>query len=440
MVTRFAEQARTLHPEMIARRRDLHRHPELAFDEVRTAGIVAQTLTDLGVEVRTGVGGTGVVGLLEGAGDGPTVLVRADMDALPIEEETGADYASTAPGVMHACGHDAHTSIGLAVARMLADRRDTLAGRVMFVFQPAEEIGKGAEAMVADGVLDDPRPDVSLGLHLWNTLPVGTVAVTPGPCMSAADDWACTVRGRGGHGASPHETRDPVVAAAQIITALQTVASRNVSPLDQAVVTVRGRGGHGASPHETRDPVVAAAQIITALQTVASRNVSPLDQAVVTVASLHAGDAFNIIPAAVRLKGTIRTYQEQTRELVHRRVHEICEGVAAAMGCEAEIAISTMTDPVANDPALCDRVAGIAARLVGADNVRHDIRTMGSEDMAFLMDGIPGCYFFIGSANAGRGLDAPHHSPHFDVDEDALRIGAALMASVVASFVLPEEG
>jgi amidohydrolase len=395
MVTRFAEQARTLHLEMIARRRDLHRHPELAFDEVRTAGIVAQTLTDLGVEVRTGVGGTGVVGLLEGAGDGPTVLVRADMDALPIEEETGADYASTAPGVMHACGHDAHTSIGLAVARMLADRRDTLAGRVMFVFQPAEEIGKGAEAMVADGVLDDPRPDVSLGLHLWNTLPVGTVAVTPGPCMSAADDWACTVRGRGGHGASPHETRDPVVAAAQIITALQTVASRNVSPLDQAVVTV---------------------------------------------ASLHAGDAFNIIPAAVRLKGTIRTYQEQTRELVHRRVHEICEGVAAAMGCEAEIAISTMTDPVANDPALCDRVAGIAARLVGADNVRHDIRTMGSEDMAFLMDGIPGCYFFIGSANAGCGLDAPHHSPHFDVDEDALRIGAALMASVVASFVLPEEG
>jgi amidohydrolase len=393
MVTHFAEQARSLHPEMVARRRDLHRHPELAFDEVRTAGIVTQTLNDLGLEVRTGVGRTGVVGLLEGAGDGPTVLVRADMDALPIEEETGADYASTASGVMHACGHDAHTSIGLAVARMLAERRGALAGRVMFVFQPAEEIGQGAEAMVADGVLDDPRPDVSLGLHLWNTLPVGTVAVTPGPAMSAADDWTCAIRGRGGHGASPHETRDPVVAAAQIITALQTVASRNVSPLDQAVVTV---------------------------------------------GSLHAGDAFNIIPPVVRLKGTIRSFQPETRVLVHRRVREICEGVAAALGCEAQVDIATMTDPVVNDPVLCDRVAGIAARLVGEDNIRRDIRTMGSEDMAYFMKDIPGCYYFIGSANAGRGLDAPHHSPQFDVDEDALRIGAAVMASVVASFVLPE--
>lgn len=392
MAVDFHAEALALHPEMIERRRDLHRHPELAFEEVRTASIVANTLADLGLEVQTGVGRTGVVAMLDGAHDGPTVLVRADMDALPIAEENETEYISTVPGKMHACGHDGHTAIGLAVARMLTAQQGEMHGRVKFVFQPAEEIGEGARAMVADGALENPRPDVTLGLHLWNTLPVGTVAVTPGPSMAAADIWDCVITGKGGHGASPHETQDPIIATAQILSALQTIVSRNVKPVDTAVVTV---------------------------------------------GSIHGGDAFNVIPPEVRLKGTIRTYTEETKALVHRRVREVCEGIAASLGCRAEVEIRSTTLAVDNDPEVAARVAGIAAQVVGEENVRHDERSMGSEDVSFFMADVPGCYFFVGSANAERGLNYPHHNPRFDVDEEAMLIAAELLARAVASYVLP---
>lgn len=386
----FRAEVHELAPRIIALRRDLHQYPELAFEETRTAGIVAARLLELGLEVQTGVGRTGVVGLLEGDREGPTVLVRADMDALPVLESNQVEYVSTVPGKMHACGHDGHTSIGLAVAEMLSRRRADLHGRVKFVFQPAEEIGEGARAMVADGVLDDPRPDVSIGLHLWNNLPVGKVAVMSGPSMAAADMFRCVIHGHGGHGALPHQTRDPIVAAAHIITTLQTIASRTVDPLDTAVVTV---------------------------------------------GTVKGGDAFNIIPSSVEMTGTVRTFRKDTREIVHRRLREICEGVGAAMQCSVELDIRQMTLAVNNDPALADRVARIAEQIVGADNVRRDERTMGSEDMSYLMDDIPGCYFFVGSANAARHLDYPHHNPRFDVDEEALLIGAHVLANAVASLM-----
>ncbi len=394
MATDFHAAVLALKDEMIARRRDLHRHPELAFEEVRTAGIVAAELQALGLEVQTGVGRTGVVGVLEGSHDGPTVLVRADMDALPIHEENQTDYVSTVAGKMHACGHDGHVSMGLAVARVLSAQRERLHGRVKFVFQPAEEIGGGARAMIADGVLENPRPDVSLGLHLWNNLPVGKVGVTPGPCMSAADDWHCVINGAGGHGASPHQTQDPITAAAQVITALQTITSRNVDPLDTAVVSV---------------------------------------------GMIRGGEAFNVIPSVVEMKGTLRTYRKATQELVRARLQAICEGVAEALGCRAEVTITPMTLAVDNDPAVAERIAALAAEVVGAENVLRDVRTMGSEDMSYLMDRVPGCYFFVGSANAERGLNYPHHNPRFDVDEEALVIGATILAKAVASYVLPEE-
>jgi amidohydrolase len=393
MIDHFYEQAKALKPEIVKLRRDLHRFPELAFEETRTAEIVAQTLSGLGLKVESGVGRTGVVGLLEGDRPGPAVLVRADMDALPIDEENQVDYASTSPGKMHACGHDGHTSIALAAARMLNEQRESLRGKVKFIFQPAEETGKGAEAMINDGALDDPRPAVSLGLHLWNDLRVGTVSVTPGPCMAAADDWRCVITGRGGHGAAPHQTRDPIVAAAQIITALQSIVSRNISPLETGVITV-GR--------------------------------------------VNGGDAFNVIPPTVELKGTIRAFNSDIHSLLRRRLREICEGVAASLQCQAELSIDQMTLAVDNDAALSARVAGFAAELLGAENVIDDVRTMGSEDMSYFMDEIPGCFFFIGSANPDRDLVHPHHSPHFDFDEDALVIGAALLSQTVASFVLPE--
>ncbi len=390
----FRQQAQKLFPKTQAWRRDFHRHPELGFQEVRTAGIVAQYLRDLGLQVTTGVAETGVVGLLEGAYPGPTVLVRFDMDALPVEEETGAEYASTNPGVMHACGHDGHVAMGLTVAQMLAERRETLAGRVKFVFQPAEEGLGGAERMVAEGVLQDPRPDVVLGMHLWNERPLGWLGITEGPAMAAAD---------------------------------------------RLLITVRGKGGHGAAPHLTIDPVVAAAHIVTALQTVVARNVSPQDTAVLSVTRVQAGEAFNVIPPQAEMEGTIRTFEPEVRDRVLERVQEVAQGVAQALGARAEVEIQRLTPPVINDPQVAARIRQVAQQLFPEAEISATERTMGSEDFAFFMEDIPGCYFFIGSANEAKGLVYGHHHPKFDFDEEALWRGSALMAAAVLALLKGDE-
>lgn len=386
----FLSEAEELFEYIRDLRRDFHRHPELGFQEVRTAGIVASELTNLGLEVSTGVGGTGVVATMEGGSQEPVVLVRFDMDALPIQEETGAEYASQTPGVMHACGHDGHTAIGLAVARMLESHKAELGGTIKFVFQPAEEGLGGAEAMVADGVLENPRPDLSLSLHLWNDKPLGWIGVTPGPAMSASDRFT---------------------------------------------VQIVGRGGHGASPYLAIDPVVAGAQVITALQNIVSRNVNPLESAVVTVTSMSGGEAFNVIPEAVELKGTIRTYNPKIRKIVLERFEKITIGVAEALDCQAEVSFKRVTPAVVNDPKMTKRVQKVAAKLFPDSTIDHQERTMGSEDMAYMMEDIPGCYFFVGSANHEKGLDAAHHHPKFDFDEHALPRAAALMTSAVIEFL-----
>lgn len=388
----FMQQAQALREELIARRRDLHQHPELAFEEVRTAGIVAEELNRLGLEVQTGVGTTGVVGVLEGAQDGPTVLYRADMDALPIEEENQVEYASTVPGKMHACGHDGHTAIGLGVARLLSEQRDRLAGRVKFVFQPAEEIVEGARAMIADGVLHDPRPDVSLGLHLWNTMPVGVVGISEGPIMAGSSTFEMQINGRGGHAAMPQAAIDPVVCAAHIILALQTIVARNANPLESAVMSVTMMKG---------------------------------------------SDADNIIPERAMLGGTFRTYSMEMRDLVEARLRQISESVAAAMGCSVDISVKHGTIPTVNDAAVTARMVNLFAPIVGRDNLITEARTMGSEDMAYFMDDIPGLYCFVGSANSARGLDFAHHHPRFDFDEDVLTLGVGLMTTAIAEYLLP---
>lgn len=371
-------------------RRDFHQHPELGFQEVRTAGIVARELNQLGLEVSTGVGKTGVVATLEGGNPGSVILARFDMDALPIQEETGAEYASQTPGVMHACGHDGHTAAGLAVARILEAHKAELNGTVKLVFQPAEEGLGGAEAMVADGVLENPRPDRSLSMHMWNEKPVGWIGVTPGPAMSASDRFT---------------------------------------------VKIIGRGGHGAAPHLGVDPVVAGAQVISALQNIVSRNVPPLESAVVTVTSMTGGEAFNVIPETVELRGTIRSFKPEVRDLVLERFQEIVVGVSEAMGCQAEVALRKITPATVNDLEMAERVRGVASRILPQAELDTDERTMGSEDMAYLMDDIPGCYFFVGSANHDQGLDAAHHHPKFDFDESALPRAAALMAASVVEFL-----
>jgi len=392
-MTNLESQANNLHSKVIAFRRDLHQHPELAFEEQRTAGVVAQALTALGIEVQTGVGQTGVVGLLEGSQPGPTVMVRCDMDALPIDEHNSTSYVSETQGKMHACGHDGHTAIALGVAEILAQHREAIHGRVKFVFQPAEETGQGAKAMIDDGVLKDPSPDVCLGLHLWNELPAGEVAVTPGPIMAGADSFYATIEGRGGHGALPHLVADPVLAMAHSITGLQSIVSRNVSPLAAAVVSTT---------------------------------------------QIQAGSAVNVIPDDCRFSGTIRTFDTAVRQRVLDRVEAIIEGTAATFGCSARVEFELMSLPVINDREVAARVGNHAARVLPGLTYHRDFRTMAAEDMAYFLAKVPGIFMLVGSANAARKLTFPHHHPSFDFDEDALLTGMILMAAGVAEFVLPD--
>ena len=387
----FRTEAQALRERLVAWRRDFHVHPELGFQEHRTAGVIAGLLRELGYQVQTGVAHTGVIGLLKGRHAGPVVMLRCDMDALPIAEENAAAYASQNPGVMHACGHDAHVAIGLGVATLMAQRRDEMAGTLKLVFQPGEEGMDGARVMIEQGALENPRPGVFLAAHVWSDMPVGTVNVSSGAVMAAAHKWTCTVRGQGGHGAMPHQTVDPIVATAHVVTALQTIVSRNVSPLETAVVTV---------------------------------------------GTLHGGDAFNVIPAQVNMSGTIRTYDPQVGETVVRRVREVVEGVAVACGATAELDVIPLTPAVINDAGVAEVVRAAAEAVLGPENVSSGIRTMGSEDAAFFLQAMPGCYFFVGAANAERGMGAPHHNPRFDVDEDVLPIGVAVLTHALAHYLL----
>lgn len=392
MTIDFKAQAEAMRDELIARRRDFHQHPETAFEEVRTASIVARELQTLGLEVQTGVGKTGVVGILEGDSDGPTVLVRADMDALPITEENKVDYLSTVDGKMHACGHDGHTAIALGVAKLFANHRDQLAGRIKFVFQPAEEIGAGAKAMVADGVLDNPRPDVTLGLHLWNPLPVGKINVKSGPVMAG---------------------------------------------ISRFEIKIQGKGGHGAMPHETLDPIVCAAQMTLAMQTIVARNTDPLDSAVVSIAQINAGTAANIIPDTATIIGTTRVYTLEMRDRVAERIATIAEHTAAAMGCTAEIDMIHPGLAVTNHDDVVKQATSVWREL-GREDDFVETQTTASEDVGVLMDDIPGMYFLLGSGNAERDLAYPHHHPRFDFDEDALPLGVELLSAAVASYLVSE--
>ena len=395
-MTDFLNEAKALFPYTQTLRRDFHMHPELGFREFRTSGIVAKELEALGIEVTKGMGKTGVVGLLEGAKPGPTLLLRFDMDALPMTEDTGADYASQSAGIMHACGHDGHTSIGLTVARILTAHKNDLAGSVKFCFQPSEEGNNGeevggAEMMLRDGVLEGPKVDMTLSLHIWNEKPLGWVHVAKGPVMAGAEQFKVRIVGRGGHGAIP----------------------------DQAV-----------------DPVVCAAQIVSASQTIVSRNVGPLETAVVSFTTINGGTAFNIIPQEVIMEGTIRTFDPRVRKTVVQRFEEIVTGVASAMGCQTEVTVKRLTPALINAEEVTDKVQQTARRVL--PQAHHDntpYLTMGAEDMAFMQEKVPGCYFFVGSNNKDRDLVYGHHHPKFDFDEQVLITGSALMAAAAADIL-----
>ena len=380
-------------PDMVALRRDLHAHPELAFEEVRTSALVAQRLRSLGLQVRSGVAKTGVVGLLRGgksSAGAKTLAIRADMDALPIHEVNEIDYRSTVEGKMHACGHDGHTAIALAVAALFSKRRAELAGNVKFLFQPAEEGRGGANLMVQEGVMEGV--DGVIGLHLMSSYPVGRVGVRAGAVFASADGF---------------------------------------------VLSVKGKGGHAAMPHEAVDPIVISAYIITALQTLLSRESSPFSPAVLTISTIQAGSAFNIIPETVEMQGTVRAFSQEDREQLVRRIRELATGLALAMGGSCEVQAYYGPPACVNDASMTHLVHEAAVASVGAGNVESSeaVMTTSSDDMADFLKAVPGCYFIVGARNEQKGANYPHHHPRFTIDEDAMPIAVEVVARAAMNFL-----
>jgi len=396
-----------LTPEITEIRHHIHRNPELGNREFETARLVADYLRRLGLDVDTGVARTGVVAMLRGGRPGPVVAVRADMDALPITEDTPYSFRSTKRGVYlgqevgisHACGHDIHTAVQLGVAAILAGLREDLPGSVKFIFQPAEEGAPpgergGAVVMVEQGVLDDPRPDAIFGLHTRPSLDVGIVGYTPGAALAAVDRFR---------------------------------------------IVIHGRGAHGAAPHLAIDPIVTAAQAILALQTIRSRNLSPLEPSVVTVGVVRGGSRFNIIPDDVELIGTVRTYSTDARGTVERRMREILAGITASAGATFDLEYEHQTPPTVNDTALTRRMVPTIARVLGADHAQRIDPWMAGEDFAYFADVIPGFFFTLGVQKPGT-VSGGNHTPTFIADDSAITVGMRAMAHVVVDYLRGGQG
>ena len=376
----IAAHAAELEPHLVAIRHDLHAHPELAFNEIRTAGVVAAELARLGIPHRTGVGRTGVVGTIEGGQPGPVLVIRADMDALPIAEQTGLPYASTVPGLMHACGHDIHTTTLLGVAEVLNRLAPQLRGSIRLVFQPAEEVAGGALAMMAEGVLDGV--DMTLGFHNHPDMPAGQFGYVYGGSLASVDIFDITVHGKSGHAAYPHNVVDPIVAAASLVTQLQTVVSR-----------------------ETR----------------------PTRPCVVTVGAIQGGTAHNIVPDSVLLRGTVRTLHPETRDNAEQAIRRLCAGVAAGMRGAVDVVYERKCPPLVNDDALLDRGVQSVRDQLG-DVIELGEASLGGEDFAFMMEAVPGLHLRIGSGAPGR--EDKLHNSNYQPDDACLAQGVQALSRV----------
>ena len=383
-------QIRTLQPQLSYWRRQIHQRPELGFQENQTAALISKKLSEWDIEHRLNVAKTGIVAVIPGHKPGPVLAIRADMDALPIQELNEVEYRSQHAGVMHACGHDGHVAVALGTAYYLSQHRDSFCGAVKIIFQPAEEGPGGAKPMIKAGALEKPDVDAIIGLHLWNNLPLGTVGVRSGALMAATEFFHCTIQGRGGHGAIPHQTVDSIVVAAQVVNALQTIVSRNIDPLKSAVVTV---------------------------------------------GELHAGTAVNVVADAAHMGGTVRYFDEAYDGFFEQRLHQIIGGICQSYGATYNLDYNALYPPVVNDPNITDLVRSAALAVVETPaGVVPDCRTMGGEDMSFFLRTVPGCYFFLGSANEAKNLAYPHHHPRFDFDESALSTGVEIFVRCVESF------
>ncbi len=387
---RIRAEIQALQSELVEWRRQLHQYPELGFQEHQTAAFVAQKLAAWGIEHQTGVAQTGIVATIAGQQPGPVLAIRADMDALPIQEENSVDYRSRHPGKMHACGHDGHTAIALGTAFYLSRHPDRFHGTVKLIFQPAEEGPGGAQPMVQAGVLQHPAVDVIIGLHLWNNLPLGTVGVREGALMAAVEVFDLLIQGKGGHGAMPHQTVDSIVVGAQIVNAIQSIVGRNVDPLKSAVVTV---------------------------------------------GEFHAGRAHNVIADTAKLTGTVRYFDPALKGFFRQRLEQIVGGICQSHDATYQLDYQELYPPVINDRTMAQLVRSVAETVIETPlGIVPDCQTMGGEDMSFFLQEVPGCYFFLGSANLNCGLSYPHHHPRFDFDETALGIGVELFVRCVERF------
>ena len=388
-------EARRIEPEIIKTRRALHQHPELAYHETATSKLIAERLESMGIETRKGVGGTGVLGTLRGGKKGRVVALRADMDGLPVQEQSDVEFRSRADGVMHACGHDTHMAMLLGAARILAENRRELCGTVKFLFQPAEENGGrgGALPMIEEGVMKGPKVDFVFGLHISNNEKSGEVGVREGSLMAAPDTFK---------------------------------------------VKITGKGGHGSAPHETVDPVYVAAHVILALQGVSSRMINPIRPFVLTVGSVHSGTKENIIPDEAFLEGTIRTLDEETRRRAKKKIEEVAKGACRAFGAAAEVEFEQDAYPVTvNDPRTTREAADVLRKIPGL-RVKVVDPVLGGEDFSRFLQEAPGMFYFLGTNNPAKGCIHPNHSSRFKVDEDVLKMGAASLALLAFEFGNPK--
>ena len=387
MTINIRKEIKNISKDIYSYRRDFHQYPELSFNEYRTAETISKYLDSFGINHRTNIGKTGIVGEIN-FGDGPTIALRADMDALPIQETGNLPYKSKNDGIMHACGHDGHMAILLGVASVLSQSRVIKKGKVRFIFQPAEEGGGGARYMIEDGCLDDV--DEIYGLHLWNYQPLGEVGVKSGPIMAAADMFD---------------------------------------------ITIRGKGGHGATPQGTIDSVVVASHLVTMLQTIVSRNTNPLENTVVTIGKIKGGQNFNVIADKVELSGTTRAYTEQNREMIKNRMKSIIEGVSKAFNAEIVLNYKEGYPPTINHDAPTKHIMDAASNIVG-EGAGFPYLSMGGEDFSYYLQNKPGCFFFVGSApNKKDILSTPHHCSHFNIDERSLLVGASVYLNLVENIL-----
>jgi len=382
-----------LQPSIVQWRRDFHRFPELGFKEKRTSTAIAEKLTAWGIPHQTGIAQTGIVATITGKkrGTHKVLAIRADMDALPIQEENIVSYRSQIENMMHACGHDGHTAIALGTAKYLWEHRDDFSGTVKIIFQPAEEGPGGAKPMIEAGVLQNPTVDAIIGLHLWNNLPLGTVGVRSGALMAATEFFHCKITGRGGHGALPQQTIDSILVAAQVVNAIHTIVARNVSPLESAVISI---------------------------------------------GEFYAGSAVNVIADSARLSGTVRYFNPEVGMKVASRLEEVIAGVCAAHGATYDLQYHKLYPAVINDYAIAELVRSVAENVIETpEGIVPECQTMGGEDMSFFLEAVPGCYFFLGSANPDKGLAYPHHHPRFNFDEAALATGVEIFVRCVERFL-----